>query len=141
MVSSDTLTGGKCEDLEAVHDQSCLGHDAKSNKLLLGRYKTSSQELLRAIVILFISFFALHRLADVVYLLQVDCRFPKGLDYDYASDVQRQQAVSYVRNTICVSFLQHAVNFVIVLTVVLSGALLSVDSFLEKTLSCVQEMA
>eukprot|EP00927_Polykrikos_kofoidii_P014066 TRINITY_DN16133_c0_g1_i1.p1 TRINITY_DN16133_c0_g1~~TRINITY_DN16133_c0_g1_i1.p1 ORF type:complete len:720 (+),score=72.69 TRINITY_DN16133_c0_g1_i1:95-2161(+) len=91
------------------------GKGPKELPFLMGRFQVSPEALLQTLVRFYTAFFVVNICADAAYFTTVDARFPKGLGHFYPSEFERQQSVSYTRQTLTVSMLRRIAIFCIVI--------------------------
>jgi len=100
--------------------------------LLLGHFDVAPRTIIAFIVKFYTLVFAVRAIADFVYLITVDARFPAGLEHIYPSEAERQQSVDYTRQTLMCMLLSKIVNFVAIMTLIHFAIFAKVDQCLRS---------
>eukprot|EP00930_Biecheleria_cincta_P047069 TRINITY_DN32562_c0_g1_i1.p1 TRINITY_DN32562_c0_g1~~TRINITY_DN32562_c0_g1_i1.p1 ORF type:complete len:676 (+),score=107.54 TRINITY_DN32562_c0_g1_i1:53-2080(+) len=92
----------------------------------------NAEEVIRWCLWIYVGFFAVHTLADIVYLITVDARFPSGLGHLYPSEWERKQSETYTRQTLMVSLLARSTMFALVMSLVYFKVFANLDSLCQN---------
>ena len=96
-----------------MNDADSVDRPVLDNKVLLfGKLLVRPKAVLNGFLICYAAFFVLYRIADLIYLLDVDAKFPKGLEYLYPSERERLQSADYTRRSIKLSMMSKTFSFV-----------------------------
>lgn len=128
-------SGPMKSESDPLKDMEALKHDDEPMPLFMGKWSVSPKTIFRVIIGFYVAFFAIHRIADCMYLMTVDARFPEGLGYLYPSEHERQQSIAYTRETIFASMCSQTVTFITVLLLLCTTALAVFDDCLRSCIS------
>lgn len=92
----------------------------------------NSEEILRWCLWIYIGFFVIHTLADIVYLITVDARFPSGIGNLYPSQWEQNQSKTYTRQTLMCSLLARTTIFTIVVSLIYFKVFAHLDSLCQQ---------
>lgn len=110
---------------------------AQDLPLFLGLYKVAPKTLYNIALGAYVAWFVVYRLADIVYIITVDARFPAGLSHLYPSEEERLASVSYTRQVLLCGFLHRCCVFTAVVTFVVLGLFGRFEAVLRSTLALI----
>jgi len=100
--------------------------------LLLGRWEVSPKQLYTVGLACYVTWFIIHRMADLAYIFTVDARFPEGLGHLYPTESQRLESVAYTQQVLLCGMLHRIVVFCVVLTFVVFQLFARMDTALRS---------
>lgn len=85
-------------------------------ELLLGGFRLSGKSFRDAALFVYVIWFVVHSLADIVYIAILDGHFPKGIGHHYPSAEEHAATVSYTRVTLTIHLLRRCLVFCVVVS-------------------------
>jgi Zn-dependent protease with chaperone function len=105
---------------------------AEKLPLLLGRWAVSPDQLCRVGFAAYVTWFVIHRMADLAYVVSIDGRFPEGLSHLYPSDAQRYETISYTRQVLLLGLAHRCLVFAAVVAMCYFRLFAKIDAALRS---------